>query len=311
MIALIGGGFLYLSQKGILFKSGVSGQETAEMAIKYINDNFLTQDNAASLVSVVDVGDVLKIRLKVGGQEYDSYVTKDGALLFPEGYNLNATSAQGSEENTTAEVEKRDTPDVKLFIMSYCPYGLQAQKMFLPVYDLLKDKANMGIYFVDYVMHDKKEIDENLNQYCIQKNEKNKFSNYLSCFVQSGDSQKCLAEVGIDQAKLSSCISETDAQYQIYSQYDDKSTWLNGTYPKFDINADLNENYGVGGSPTIVINDKIVNVSPRSPEKFKEIICSAFSSAPAECSQVLSGDAASAGIGGGTDNSDSNGGCGE
>lgn len=53
--------------------------------------------------------------------------------------------------------------------MSYCPYGLQAEKMFLPVYDLLKNKAEMGIYFVNYIMHDKKEIDENLREYCIQK----------------------------------------------------------------------------------------------------------------------------------------------
>jgi hypothetical protein len=208
-------------------------------------------------------------------------------------------------------VEKKDTPDVKLFIMSYCPYGLQAQKMFLPVYDLLKDKANMGIYFVNYAMHEKKEIDENLNQYCIQKNEKEKFSNYLSCFVQSGDSAKCLSQAGIDQTKLSSCISETDAQYKIYSQYNDKSTWLNGNFPKFDVNTDLNDKYGVQGSPTIVINDKIVNVSPRSPEKFKEAVCNAFNTAPAECSQTLSGDAAATGIGGGTDTSGSNGGCSE
>jgi len=44
-------------------------------------------------------------------------------------------------------------------------------------------------------------------------------------------------------------------------------------------------------------------VSPRSPEKFKEVICQAFNSLPEECSQMLSNDVASTGIGGGTGSS--------
>jgi len=81
-------------------------------------------------------------------------------------------------------------------------------------------------------------------------------------------------------------------------------------FPKFDVHTDLNEKYGVQGSPTIVINDQVVNVSPRSPEKFKEVICQTFNSLPEECSQMLSDDVASIGIGGGTSNS-SGGGCGQ
>jgi len=115
----------------------------------------------------------------------------------------------------------------------------------------------------------------------------------------SGDSQNCLSQANIDENKLSSCISQTDQQYNIYSLYNDKSTWLSGSFPKFNVNADLNGQYGVLGSPTVVINDQIVNVNPRSPEKFKETVCSAFNTPPAECSQTLSDEIPSAGIGGG------------
>jgi len=149
-------------------------------------------------------------------------------------------------------------------------------------------------------MHEKQEIDENLRQYCIQKEEKEKYANYLSCFVISGDSEKCFSQAGIDKTKLENCISVTDKEYNIYALYNDKSTWLNGNFPKFDVHTDLNEKYGVRGSPTTVINDKVVEVSPRSPEKFKETICQAFTSQPEECSQVLSGEVPSPGIGGGT-----------
>jgi len=209
--------------------------------------------------------------------------------------------------------------------MSYCPYGLQAQKMYLPVYDLLKEKAEMGVYFVNYIMHEKQEIDENLRQYCIQKEEKEKYADYLNCFVASGDSGKCLSQAGVDQGKTASCISATDKEFSVTTLYNDKSTWLSGQYPKFNVNADLNQQYGVQGSPTIVINETVIVTDAsqcpggeikcvvisnfvRSPESFKNIVCQAFNLVPEECSQTLSNDAASTGIGGGTAAS-SGGGC--
>ncbi len=312
----IAGAFIYVSQEGLGFfsKGQLSSAAAADKAIQYINENKdeIAGGQAASLLSVVEENGIYKIHIKVGEGEYDSYVTKDGKFLFPSAYVMEEETNEatpGGEEITPVEVAKSDVPDVKLFIMSYCPYGLQAQKMFLPVYDLLKNKADMGVYFVNYIMHEKKEIDENLNQYCIEKTEKDKFSNYLSCFVLgSDDSEGCILQANIDKNKLSSCISQTDQEYSIYSLYNDKSTWLSGTYPQFNVNADLNEQYGVQGSPTVVINGEIINVNPRSPENFKNIICQAFNSAPEECSQILSNEAASTGIGGGTSAS-SEGGC--
>ena len=78
---------------------------------------------------------------------------------------------------------------------------------------------------------------------------------------------------------------------------------MNGRYPQFNVHSELNDKYGVRGSPTIVINDQTVNISPRSPENFKEIICQAFTSPPKECSQNLSDEVSSPGIGGGTGSS--------
>jgi len=302
---IIAGAFVYVSQGGLFLKGQLSAAAAAEKAVEYINDNKDTIANGmdTSLLSVSEEGSVYKIHIKVGEGEYDSYVTKDGKLLFPSAYVMEEETneaASSGEEATPVEVTKSDFPDVKLFIMSYCPYGLQAEKMFLPVYDLLKNKADMGVYFVDYIMHEKREIDENLNQYCIQGEQEEKFSSYLGCFVLSGDSGQCLSQADVDKAKLASCASRTDQEYGIYSLYDDKSTWLSGTYPQFKVNSDLNEQYGVQGSPTIVINGEIINVNPRSPENFKNIICQAFNSAPEECFQILSNEAASTGIGGGT-----------
>jgi len=286
-----------------------SPQKIAERTVNYINANKqffgLTEDSSASLIEVIEESGLYKLRLEIWGQEFNSYVTKDGKIFFPSGVDITADlSGPTLEEDELAqEVEKREVPDVKLFVMSYCPYGLQAQKMFLPVYDLLKDKVTMGVYFLDYIMHDKEEIDENLRQYCIEKEQKENYSSYLGCFVEDGDFEDCLLKANIDMTKLTACVLATDEEYNVTSQYNDESTWLNGYYPKFDVQADLNQIYGVRGSPTIVINDQIINVSTRSPENFKEVVCQAFIVLPEECSQILSSDSASAGFGLGTDSS--------
>ena len=270
----------------------LSTDELSVKVINFINENVLQGQTTASLVGIVEENGLYKVKIKIGEEEFDSYVSKDGKLLFPQVINM-------EEQKTT----KSDKPDVKLFVMSYCPYGLQSQKMFLPVYDLLKNKADIGIYFVDYIMHDKPEIDENLRQYCIQKEDKEQYYNYLKCFVQDGDFEKCLSQANIEKAKIDTCVLETDNQYKITEQYNDQATWVNGKYPKFDIQAGLNEEYEVQGSPTVIINDKLVSVSPRSPEKFKQVVCEAFNEMPEECSQTLSEEALSPGFGGGTSSS--------
>lgn len=279
--------------------SGESSDKIAKAAVTYINGNLLTNGMTASLVeSSKEENGLYKIKFKIGEQEFDSYISEDGKFLFPQGFDMEEKQENNqNQEQANQDIPKKERPDVKLFIMSYCPFGLQAEKMYLPVYDLLKDKADIGIYFVNYAMHDKKEIDENLRQYCIQEEQKEKYYSYLSCFVKEDNFEKCLGEAKIDKTKLNSCVSKTDSEFKITQQYNDKDSWLSGKFPKFDVHADLNEKYEVKGSPTVVINDKVVSVNPRSPEKFKEAICNAFDKAPSECSEILSNEAASSSFG--------------
>lgn len=308
---LIGGAIVYgnriqkcpseTGSSGTVSFESISLQEAGERVVDFINENILKGQATASLIESLEENGLYRVKFSIGEQEIESYLTRDGKLLFPKETAIDlekiSQTSQESGETAITDLPKRDKPDFKLFIMAYCPYGLQAQKAFLPVYNLLKDKADIGIYFVDYAMHGKEELDENLRQYCIQKEQKDKYSDYLKCFITDGSFEKCLSEVNIDQNKLSSCISKTDEEYSISKDYNNKETWLSDQFPKFAIYSDLNDKYGVRGSPSIIINDKLVNVSPRSPEKFKEVLCQAFSSAPAECSQELSSEVPNPGLG--------------
>ena len=257
--------------------SQLSAQDAANKAISYINN--LSGGSGASLIDVTEESGMYKIHMLIGQDEYESFVSKDGKVWFRPGYYYYMDGSGSNITPTpTVEIPKSDRPDVKIFVMSYCPYGMQAERMMLPVYDLLKDKIDIGIYFVDYAMHDNKELDENLRQYCIEEDNQSKYFDYLRCFIQSGNSSSCLTETGINLDNLARCMSATAATYNVSAE----------NYPAFNVQKDLNDLYGVTGSPTIIINGQKVSVSPRTPENFKQVICSAFNTSPEECSQTLS-----------------------
>lgn len=293
----------------------LKAEEAVKTAVDFVNTNLLAANVAkATYKDIKEEDGLYKFTLTIEGQDYDSYITKSGQLFFPQVINI-------KQEIEKSQLTKSDKPDVKLFVMSYCPYGLQAEKMYLPVYNLLKDKTNMGIYFVNYAMHGKKELDENLRQYCIQKDQNDKYVAYLECFTSSTagkdgsvDPATCLAKANIDKTKLNECIKATDEEYKVTANYNNKDTWLSGSYPTFEVNNELNEQYNVQGSPTIIINDKDASsqLSSRTPEAFKELVCSAFNEKPAECDTTLSNDAPAAGFGTATDNANTanSGGCG-
>jgi len=312
LIALAGSMYVNLTGKVVLTLTQPSADEIGKKVVDFINNNLVQPGTSASLVSVKDMGSYYEIITSYQGQQIPVYASKDGKILFLQAVDMSQQTQKQTQTTTqqqTQEIPKKDRPDMKVFIMSYCPFGLQAIKALLPVMKLLDGKADISVHYVYYIMHGEKEVYENLRQYCIQKEQRDKFYDYMLCFVQSGDYQKCLNEAKVDVNKLSACMNETDEKYNVTKYYKDRSTWLSGAYPLFLVEKDLNDKYGVGGSPTIIINDKEVSLS-RSAEAFKKAICQAFTNPPAECSQTLSTETAAPGIGPLTGGSTSSGSCG-
>ncbi len=205
-------------------------------------------------------------------------------------------AGSNSTANTTAKVAKSDKPTVELFVMSYCPYGTQAEKGMLPAAEALKDRINFSVKFVYYAMHGWKEIEENTRQYCIQKEQNDKFVPYLACFLNESNASGCVASTGVNAASLNTCINATDAAYNITGLFNDQANWLSGYYPIYPIDLLENNLYGVGGSPTLVING-VTASSGRDSASMLASICSAFNVAPSECSASLSSITPSAGFG--------------
>ncbi len=236
--------------------------------------------------------------------------TKYLAKVVTDRPDLLADLLRGWERNGNVfYVMKTDKPEVELFVMSYCPYGVQTEKAIIPVLELLGDKIDFKLRFVNYAMHGEKEVWENLRQYCIQfKTDPDKFIDYLDCFTRSDDANRCMEELNIDKDAVQSCMDEEDQRWGISQILANPDQW-GSQFPPFPIDDALNREYGVRGSPTLVI-DGIVVPAPRNPEALKDLICSAFLHPPEECSTTLSSENEAPGFGGTASSSNTAGQCG-
>jgi hypothetical protein len=190
-------------------------------------------------------------------------------------------------------LQKLDKSVVEAFVMSHCPFGTQIEKGLLPVWKTLKDKADISVKFCSYAMHGKKELDEEVRQYCIQKEGKAGYMAYLECFLgkkegSPEEAKACVAKAKINGAKLSACISKTDKDFEVSKIFSDHSKWM-GNFPTFKIYASENEKYGVQGSPTLVVNG-VKAESGRSSAALLNTICVGFKNPPKECTEAKLSD---------------------
>jgi len=257
---------------------------TADEAGQKVLEFAKSQGANAEFVSASDDGSLYEIVLSIDGQEIPVYVTKDGKTLVPQPIPLDAKTEPTKEETPApANIPQSNKPVVEAFVMSHCPYGTQIEKGLLPVVEVLGDKIDFELKFVYYAMHPSAgEVEEQLNQYCIQKNQNDKFNKYLTCFLEAGDGAGCIDETGIDKATLSACVDVTDEAFNVMANLEDTSSWLSGKFPKFDIHKAENEKYQVGGSPTLVING-VKAQAGRDSISLLNAICGAFNVAPEEC----------------------------
>lgn len=280
-------------------------QDAANKAIDYINNN-LVQTGKAELVSVEEFSGMYVVTTSYQGQNIPIYVTKDGGFLFlSQPYNTSEVIPKEEEEQPAGEFDAPDTekPTVDLFVMAFCPYGVQAETTLKPVVDLLGTKADINIRFIANVqgdtvdsvqsLHGATEAQEDLRQLCIMKNyDQATYWKYLmeidnSCYgkITTSDAaaldtcwKAAAATAGIDAVKIDTCSKGSEGLDLLKSD------------------EQLADQYSVTGSPTLIINGETYS-GARTSEAFKTAVCSGFTTEPTECSQTLSdtGTAASGG----------------
>ncbi|MCU0642526.1 MAG: hypothetical protein MUF61_03045 [archaeon] len=258
---------------------GMTGDVVKEEVVEQNLLSFIAAQGSgeASVVETAREGQFYKVTVEYNGQNIPVYVTLDGNFLISQLIPLNATTESAEEEETPEEVPKADKPYVYLFVMTHCPYGTQAEKGIIPVFKILGTKIKGEIKFVHYFMHGDKEEQETYTQVCLREEQTLKFIPYLECFLADSNSSRCLTSVVVDKAKLADCVANRSKEY--YAE-----------------DSKLSEQYGVGGSPTLVING-VQSSAGRSPASYLSGICEAFNDAPANCGQQASAATPSPGFG--------------
>jgi glutaredoxin len=271
----------------------VGAQDAANKTIDYINKYLLQGQGTAVLTSVNEDNGLYNLKFTIAGRAYDSYVTTDGKMLFPSVVDMSQIPETTTTVPETFEPKKTDKPVAQLYVMSFCPYGIQAENAMKPVVDLFGSKASIEPHFIVSVsgdtvssLHGEYEATEDMRQACIWKNYGQAtfwtYANYINSNCNKGNLDTCWKDAAksakVDTTKIENCV---------------KTEGL--TLMKAE--DALSKQNGVSGSPTLIINGARYN-GARTADGYKQAICSAFNTQPSECSKALSASGGSTSSGG-------------
>lgn len=239
-------------------------------AVKKVIGN---KDVKITINNLKESSGVFEFELNLNGQKYTSYITKDGKILFTSGIKLDTlitprTTQPSQKKLTCSDLKKSEKPELTAFIVSQCPYGLQMQRVFKKAIEEIPEIASfLKVKYIGAVenneitsMHGNQEAQENLKQICIREEQKEKYWSYVSCYMKEGKGDECLVTAGVNQNELKDCL-------------EDNNRGIN--YAKIDF--DIANKFNIGGSPTLLLNNKQIvsefDFGGRNPEAIKQIIC--------------------------------------
>lgn len=282
-----------LSYYNLVWKKGnISPQEAKVQVEDFINNNLMQEGTKAEIGEVVKEEGLYKVIVKIGegdqAQEIESYLTLDGKKFFPSApMDIEETKAQIAEakekENQPEDIPKAEKPTVDLYLMSFCPYGNKAEDTLASAYDLLKNKVDFNFHYIvssdgDTInsLHGQPEVAQNEREACVLKYfGKDKWMGFVTYVNKNcGSDGSCweagVKSVGLSSAKIAACVKA-------------EGTTLMKENEKKSADA------GASGSPTMLINGVSTKAVYKygDSESYKQAICLAFETAPAECGTVL------------------------
>ncbi len=288
--------------------SELSVEEVGDKVIESLNTYLLMEGYDAEVISAEKTSGMVVIDVEIStgdqSQEVTFYASNDGKYLFLSApADMDSLSEEPEEEETESGYPKSDVPNVKMFVMSFCPYGQQAEDGLGPAMEAIGEFVDFEPHFVLYEsygdngpnyclededsgalycsMHGINELNEDMRQAVIWKYYPEKWWDYvngINADCSSGNVETCWKDAA-EAAGLN--VADIEAKFEA-----EKLELAAAEYA-------LCVEYGVRGSPSIFVND-VKYAGARSAESFKTEICSAFNTPPEECGETLEGGTATA-----------------
>ncbi|MDP2820722.1 MAG: hypothetical protein Q8O39_00765 [bacterium] len=270
----------------------LSKNEISEKVVNFVNSNFLSsQGKIAVVVSSEDENGIYKIELKVDEDQFPAFATKDGKYLFSQVFDMMPK---------IVTIPKKEKPNLKLFVMAFCPYGTQAEETLYSLVNLLKGKIDFEVAYIISEnkgkfssLHGDDELNQNVRELCVTKYFPEKSWDFIhktnnSCALENINAcwKDSANELGIDSNKIENCLKDESQEILNNQLVLNKQEFTVQDVSKHN----SQEKISVYSSPTLVINDIIYDGS-RNLEGYQSAICSVFSEQPKECEEKLSGAA--------------------
>jgi glutaredoxin len=156
------------------------------------------------------------------------------------------------EELLTARTARMGKPTLELFVMSYCPYGVQAEEKLFPIVREFGDKIDFKLQFIadekeepsaqDVTpfksLHGYPEVAENIRQLLIAQEYPDQYLDYILCRGKKLNKswEACAQKLGIDVAKIQALFDAPESE-QLFRENIKRAAEL-----------------GVRASPTILVD---------------------------------------------------------
>jgi len=156
------------------------------------------------------------------------------------------------EELLASRVSRIGKPTVELFVMSYCPYGVQTEEQLIPIMKAFGDNIDFRLQFIaeekaasstqditPFVsLHGYPEVAENIRQLLITQEYPDRYLDYILCRGKKLDKswEDCAQKLGIDVEKIQA-LFDTPGADQLFRENIKRAAAL-----------------GIKASPTILID---------------------------------------------------------
>ena len=132
------------------------------------------------------------------------------------------------QELLTSRIARMGKPTLELFVMSYCPYGVQAEEKIIPIVKEFGDKIDFKLQFIAQEkedpsvqditpftsLHGYPEVAENIRQLLIAQEYPDRYLDYIFCRGKKLDKswEDCAEKLGIDVAKIQELFDSREAE---------------------------------------------------------------------------------------------------
>ena len=284
----------------IIMTSGISKATAEKKFLEFAQ----SQGADVEVLSVESVGGLYEITFDFSGQEDQFHVSKDGKYI---GQMMTLEpDAQANNDPVPTNAPKSEKPILEAVVTPYCPYGLQYMKGLIPVYELLKEEADIQIISLG-VTHMQNEEIETKRQSCIKQEYGNEeLFGYLKELIYDEGAVICYSEYHDSVSEsyynveaFDNCMGPFISSIMVSLNLDETkidSCIVNDGESLYNAAVSKARSLGAEGSPSPFVNGVSISNAGRSPEGIKNALCSAFNTSPEDCSVELSSYSPAPGI---------------